>query len=208
MVGFPPRSITKLRRSRPALLLNSAVEQSLFLPAGAVAGLVWANLPGDVYARLAHASSFVVNDVGMAFFFALAAKEVVEATAPGGALSSRSRAATPIVAALGGMIGPAAIYLGLIRLAMIPELGRGWAIPCATDIAFSYLAARLVLGPRHPAIPFLLLLAIADDALGLGIMAAFYPTGVLRPTELFVLLSLAVNLAFWLRRRAVLSVWP
>ena len=52
-----------------------------------------------------------------------------------------------------------------------PELMPGWAIPCATDIAFSYLAARFIFPRSHPAIPFLLLLAIADDALGLILLA-------------------------------------
>ena len=57
------------------------------------------------------------------------------------------------------------------------ELVRGWAIPCATDIAFSAMVARIIFPAAHPAIPFLLLLAIADDALGLVILAVFYPSG-------------------------------
>ena len=60
-------------------------------------------------------------------------------------------------------------------------LGRGWAIPCATDIAFSYLVARIVFGKGHPAIAFLLLLAIADDAAGLLILAVAYPQEALQP---------------------------
>jgi NhaA family Na+:H+ antiporter len=86
---------------------------------------------------------FVVNDVGMALFFAIAAKEVVQATAPGGALSPVRRAATPIVAAVGGMVVPAAIYLLLVTASGHATLARGWAIPSATDIAFSFLTARL-----------------------------------------------------------------
>jgi NhaA family Na+:H+ antiporter len=58
---------------------------------------------------------------------------------------------------------------------------RGWAIPCATDIAFSYLVARAIFAPHHPAIPFLLLLAVADDALGLVVLAVFYPAHALSP---------------------------
>ena len=54
----------------------------------------------------------------------------------------------------------------------LPGLLRGWAIPCVTDIAFSYLVARFVFGATHAAVPFLLLLAIADDALGLMLLAA------------------------------------
>ena len=62
------------------------------------------------------------------------------------------------------------------------QLGRGWAVPCATDIAFSYLVARLVFGKGHPAIAFLLLLAIADDAAGLVILAVAYPQKPIEPT--------------------------
>ena len=56
-----------------------------------------------------------------------------------------------------------------------PELARGCAIPCATDVASSFLAARMMFGARHPAIPFLLLLAIADArSFGLGNSAPFF----------------------------------
>lgn len=194
-------------RSRPGML-RAFLDNSGLLVFGTVVALVWANVARESYDRLAHAMEFVVNDIGMAFFFALAAKEVVEATAPGGALHSPRRSAVPLVAALGGMIGPALIYLALVFLVNEPNLRRGWAIPCATDIAFSYLVARLIFGPKHPGIPFLLLLAIADDALGLLILAVFYPTGALRPTEFAVFLSVAVAIAWLLRRRGTNSFWP
>src|SRR5438067_1135836 len=139
-------------RDRVRRLMRAAIDRSLLLPVGAVIGLVWANTDGGSYARVAGALRFLVNDVGMVFFFALATKEVVEAMAPGGALSSPGRAATPVLAALGGMIAPAAIYLAVARGAGQAGLARGWAIPCATDIAFSYLTAQFVLGARHPAI--------------------------------------------------------
>ncbi len=77
-------------------------DHSLLLLFGAVPGFVWANLAHGRYERLAHALHFTVNDIGMAFFFALAAKEVVEATKPGGALHSPRRVAVPLTAALGG----------------------------------------------------------------------------------------------------------
>src|SRR2546428_14088545 len=113
-----------------------AVEHSFALPAGAAIALVWANTLADSYARVAHATHFAVNDVGMAFFFAIAAKEVVEATTRGGVLHSPRRAGMPLVAAVGGMVGPAVIFV-LLAIAMARrELLPGWAIPCATDIAF------------------------------------------------------------------------
>ncbi len=176
--------------------------------AGTLIALIWANVARDSYVAFAHAIEFSVNDVGMAFFFALAAKEVTEATAPGGALHSPRRAAMPLAAAVGGMLGPALIFLTLTIVLDRPNLERGWAIPTATDIAFSYLAARIVFGAKHPAIPFLLLLAIADDAIGLLIIAAFYPTGPLRLIDFAVLLSAGMLLAWWLQQRRVMSFWP
>jgi len=163
--------------SRPQRSLDFFVEHSLVLPLGALIALAWANLSYAGYTRVAHALEFPINDVGMVFFFALATKEVVEATAPGGALHTWRRAALPGVAAVGGMVAPAIIYMVFIRAAAAPELGRGWAIPCATDIAFSFLVAKAIFR-RHAAIPFLLLLAIADDALGLVILALFYGVAV------------------------------
>ena len=189
--------------------MSRFLDNSGLLVLGTLVALVWANLARESYITLAHTLEFAVNGVAMVFFFALAAKEVVEATAPGGVLHSPRRSAMPLFSAIGGMLGPALIYLWLADRFDRPDLSRGWAIPCATDIAFSYLAARLVFGgPRHPAIPFLLLLAIADDALGLLIIAAFYPSGPLQPLRFALFLTAALLAAWFLRRRRVLSFWP
>jgi Na+:H+ antiporter, NhaA family len=187
--------------------LRWAADHSLALPAGALIGLVWANLSGAGHTAFAHSLHFVVNDVAMAFFFALAAKEVVEATLPGGALHSWRTAALPIVAAAGGVVGPALVYTAIVRAIDQPGLARGWAIPCATDIAFSYLVAKAIFRD-HPAIPFLLLLAIADDAIGLVILAVFYPSGGLRPLAGLLLMAVALAACQSLRRFRVRSFWP
>jgi NhaA family Na+:H+ antiporter len=84
----------------------------------------------------------------------------------------------------------------------------GWAIPCATDIAFSYLAARFIFPRDHPAIPFLLLLAIADDALGLILLAVFYPVGTVSFGSFAALMLPAIALTYVLRRRRITSFWP
>lgn len=188
--------------------IETFVSNSGLLILGTALAILWANLERESYFRFAHQLHLVVNDIGMAFFFALAAKEVTEATAPGGPLHSPRRAAMPLAAAVGGMLGPALIFLTMTIVLDRPNLERGWAIPTATDIAFSYLAARLVFGATHSAIPFLLLLAIADDALGLLVIAAFYPTGPLRLTEFAVLLGAGMLLAWWLRKRQVVNFWP
>jgi NhaA family Na+:H+ antiporter len=175
---------------------------------GTLIAIVWANVARESYVHFADRLHFVINDIGMAFFFALATKEVVEATAPGGALHSPRRAAMPLAAAVGGMLGPALIFVTMTIVFDRPNLERGWAIPTATDIAFSYLAARMIFGAKHPAIPFLLLLAIADDALGLLIIAAFYPTGPLHLIDAAVLVGAGMLVAWGLQKRRVASFWP
>jgi NhaA family Na+:H+ antiporter len=183
-------------------------DNSLLLLAGTAAAVIWANVDHASYEHLAHPLHFWVNDVGMVFFFALAAKEVFEATLPGGSLASPRQAVAPLAAAIGGMAAPALIYFILASTHGPAELTRGWAIPCATDIAFSAMVARVIFPLNHPAIPFLLLLAIADDALGLVILAVFYPTGTLSLPAFAVLMTAAVTLAVWIRKRRPQSFWP
>lgn len=205
---------------------------SLLLIGGAVIALIWANIEPAAYhgfveyvlvdhalighPHLAEDGSvayrsltvhYLVNDVLMALFFAMAGKEVWEAVAlKDGPLRGR-RAATPLIATLGGMLGPVAVYLGIAALvgsSTFSAVAHGWAIPTATDIAFSYLVGRIVFGAGHPAVRFLLLLAIADDALGLLILAVFYPSGDLAPAWLLLSLAAAVGVYFlanWLPRR-------
>ena len=184
-----------------------AVENSVLMVLGAVIALVWANTSPAGYKTAVEPWRFVVNDIGMVFFFGLAVKEIIEATAPGGALHSVRRASVPVIAAVGGMIGPAGLYLIGAAALDRPELLAGWAIPCATDIAFSYLVARFVFGARHPAVPFLLLLAIADDALGLVILAAFYPSGEIRPELCVALLAVSGLMSWSLRRIGTRNFW-
>ena len=184
------------------------IDNSLLLVAGTVGALLWANLDHTSYERFVHVLHFPVNDIGMAFFFALAMKEIVEAMLPGGALASPREAAVPLLAAVGGMAGPAALYAVQVVIVGRPELMPGWAIPCATDIAFSYMAARLIFHKDHPAIPFLLLLAIADDALGLILIALFYPTGQLSIVSFAAFMLPAIGVAIFLKRRRIRNFWP
>ncbi|MCK0169801.1 Na+/H+ antiporter NhaA [Aliiroseovarius sp. S1123] len=150
---------------------------------------------------------YLINDMLMALFFAIAGKEVWEAVILKNGSLRGKKAATPLVATAGGMLGPIAVYLGIayfLGSSTFDAVSRGWAIPTATDIAFSYLVGRLVFGAGHPAVRFLLLLAIADDAAGLIILAIFYPSGELAPE--WLLLSVAASviayvLFNWLPRR-------
>ena len=147
---------------------------------------------------------YLVNDVLMALFFAFAGKEVWEAIAlKNGSLRGR-KAATPLFATAGGVFVPVGVYLlGAWIIGRWDDLFVGWAIPTATDIAFSYLVARLVFGASHPAVTFLLLLAIADDAIGLVIIAVFYSDDV---QPMWLLLSFGAGVGAyvlfnWLPRR-------
>ncbi|HJR58401.1 MAG TPA: Na+/H+ antiporter NhaA [Vicinamibacterales bacterium] len=185
------------------------IDNSLLLIVGTLTAVIWANVDLPSYERLTHGPlHFIVNDIGMVFFFALATKEIVEARLPGGPLASPREAAVPLLAAAGGMIAPASLYALLTMAVERPELMRGWAVPCATDIAFSYMAARLIFPANHPAIPFLLLLAIADDAIGLMLLAVFYPSGPLSLLNFAAFMIPAIGLSLWLKRRGTLSFWP
>lgn len=184
------------------------VENSLLLILGTTAGLVWANIDFDRYSFISHHLHFLINDIGMAFFFGIAAKEVFESLLPGGPLDSIKKAAMPVMATIGGMTFPALLYISGAMLLSRNDLLKGWAIPCATDIAFSYMVARVAFGAKHPAIPFLLILAIADDALGLIILALFYPAGPINFLVFLLLTGAALTSAFVLRRLRVLSFWP
>ena len=190
-----------------AAVLEFTLDNSLLLIAGAMAALIWANADAVSYLHVSMSLRFVINDIAMVFFFGLAMKEVVEAMLPGGPLSSIREGALPIFAAVGGMAAPAAIYLLSAGALGLTDIHAGWAIPCATDIAFSYLAARLIFPRGSPAIPFLLLLAIADDAMGLVVLAVFYPSGALAPLMLAALLLPGMALAWTMRRFGVENFW-
>jgi len=196
----------------------------------------WKKTYGEGYAAFGNADSpkvmslhYLVNDGLMALFFAIAAKEVWEAIILKNGSLRGKKAATPLFATAGGMFGPISVYLGLAYFMgsdTYSAVANGWAIPTATDIAFSYLVGRMVFGAGHPAVRFLLLLAIADDAIGLIILAVFYPSAELAPEWLLVSVAAAVGVYLlfnWLPRyldrgnqlrpnstavRKWLSFWP
>lgn len=185
-----------------------AVEHLLLLPLGAALALVWANTLPDSYYRFAYAIAFAVNDVAMAFFFALLAKEVVEATAPGGVLHPWRRAMLPMLAAPAVAIVPALLFVALVRGIGEPMLARAWLVPSAIDLAVGYFVLRVVFRPGHPVIPFFLLLGIAADVIALVVLAVVYPSGGVAGLQTIALLALAVAIAAGLRRARVASFWP
>jgi len=143
-----------------------------------------------------------INDGLMAIFFFLVGlelkREIVE-----GRLSSMRLAGLPVIAAIGGMIVPAFIYIGFNHAN--PGALRGWAIPAATDIAFA-VGVLALLGARVPVAlkVFLLALAIIDDLGAIVIIALFY-TSSLSPAVLLVA-AVGTALLWYLNHRGVVRV--
>jgi NhaA family Na+:H+ antiporter len=199
-------------------------EYSAFLITGSVLAVVWANLDLASYQAFINTSwgnitlfgrdlahhgislHFLVNEVFMVFFFGIAMKEVMEAFLPGGPLSSVRKAGLPIVSTLGGVAGPAGLFaLGCFFFAKY--LIRGWAVPTATDIAYSWLFAGMIFGYKHPATKFLLTLAVLDDLIGMVIIAVFYSSSIQLPW--LALVGLAMVLCALMRWVAkVDTFWP
>jgi NhaA family Na+:H+ antiporter len=143
-----------------------------------------------------------INDGLMALFFLLVGLEIRHELGEG-QLSTWAGRALPGLAALGGMVAPAVIYAAFNWNGAL----QGWAIPTATDIAFS-LGVLAMLGSRAPASLkiFLTALAIIDDLGAVLIIALFYGSGL---SPLFLGLAAAtMALLFGLNRMGVKQLWP
>ena len=200
---------------------------SIPLLLGVVASVVFANTDNSTYERIVHQRpfgdaailghaltiEFLVNEIFMVFFFGIAAKEITQSALSGGALNPLSKAVNPLMATLGGVLGPVGVYFLLAFVFYgggdrFSEVANGWGIPTATDIALAWLVARLVFGKSHPAVTFLLLLAVADDAIGLVIIAVFYPSPDHPVEPVWLLLAVGgMAVAFGMRKLRV-PYWP
>jgi Na+:H+ antiporter, NhaA family len=145
-----------------------------------------------------------INDGLMAIFFFHVGLEIKRELLVG-ELSTPKQAALPLIGAMGGMIVPALIYLGIN--ANDPHALAGWAIPTATDIAFAVGVLALVGSRVPPALKvFLLALAIIDDIGAIVIIALFY-TSKLSFTAL-ALASFGVAFLAMLNSRGVTRIAP
>ena len=145
-----------------------------------------------------------INDVLMTIFFFLVSLEIKREIVQG-ELSNPKQALLPIIGAVGGMVVPAIIYI-VINIGS-PETLKGWAIPSATDIAFS-LGVLSLLGKRVPISLkiFLTALAIIDD-LGAIVIIAFFYSGNIQTIYLMLMLVSVVAL-FALNRFNIRSFIP
>jgi NhaA family Na+:H+ antiporter len=186
--------LTSAKSVRPIQFITSPfvrfaglnVAGGMVLCASTIAALIWANSPWQHgYEQLLQTQvsvgfgNFVItenrhewiNDGLMSLFFFLIGLEIKRELLVG-ELSSLRRAALPLVAAIGGVIAPAFVYLTLTHGS---TFAKGWAIPIATDIAF-VLGILAFVGSRVPVAlkVFVTALAIVDDIIAVIVIAVFY----------------------------------
>jgi NhaA family Na+:H+ antiporter len=213
---FVPRAVVQPAQR---VLQHEAAGGIVMLVAAAVA-IAWANSPWshsyfELWAtplrvelgtliHLDHLSLQAwVNDALMTVFFLLVGVEIKREVVHGDLRDPRA-IALPVLAALGGMVVPAAIYASLNGGGLGAD---GWAVPMATDIAFAVGIVTL-LGRRVPlaAKIFLLTLAVADDIGAIAVIAVFYTGSLSWGWLAFALAGLGV--IFAMRRADVQSLAP
>ncbi|MGH2539549.1 MAG: Na+/H+ antiporter NhaA [Actinomycetota bacterium] len=177
--------------------LQTSIASASLLFVAVIGALVWANSPWNASYEALFGTRFQVrlgslvdldqdlhfwvNDGLMTLFFLVVGLEIKREVVSG-ELREVGVATVPILAALGGMLVPALLYLAI---AGGNETGRGWGIPMATDIAFALGVLALVGAHASPSLrPLLLTLAIVDDIGAIIVIAVFY-TGGVEPAALF-----------------------
>jgi NhaA family Na+:H+ antiporter len=174
----PPSALRKLltHEASGGLILIASAAAAMAIANSGAAGVYDATLATKV---LGLSVLHWINDALMALFFVMVGLEIKRELLDGH-LSRWSHRILPGVAALGGMVAPALVYLAFN--APPAETARGWGIPAATDIAFS-LAVLALAGSRVPVQVKVLLtaLAIVDDLGAIVIIALFYGTDLSLP---------------------------
>jgi len=216
-----------MTRGKPALprrllspvqhFLHDEAAGGIALVAAAVVAVVWANSAlSDAYGTFWHHEMTLgwgqaaitedlqhwVNDGLMAVFFFVVGLEIKRELVVGELRDPRA-ASLPAIAAVGGVVFPALIF---VALASGPER-VGWGIPMATDIAFA-VGVLALLGSRVPAGAKLLLLtaAIVDDIIAIAVIAIFYTDSVSFAWLVGAVAGLAAVVL--LRRLGVHAIWP
>ena len=206
----------RLRSTAPVQALTRFITAEtaggVVLLVGAVVALIWANSPAadsyvDFWSReltigvgelaITEDLQHWVNDALMTLFFFVVGLEVKRELVTGELRDPRA-ATLPVLAALGGVVVPALIYLSI---APGGDAARGWGVPMATDIAFA-VGVLALMGRRASsgAKLFLLSIAVADDVFAIVVIALFYSEDV---APRWLLLSVAGVLAIVVMRRFV-----
>jgi Na+:H+ antiporter, NhaA family len=194
--------------------METEASGGILLLAAAVVALVWANSPWSAsYQSLWHTDVTVnfgryvlegdlhhwVNDALMVIFFFVVGLEIKEELVHGKLRDPRT-AAMPAIAALGGMVVPALLYVAVTAGG---DGARGWGIPMATDIAFAVgIVALLGSGVPSSLKLFLLTLAIVDDIGAIIVIGAFYSSGI-QPEFLGAALAIVVAIVLFSRAGVV-----
>ncbi|MFR9749915.1 Na+/H+ antiporter NhaA [Nocardia sp. 004] len=221
---FAPGSWPEAQRI--TTLLRTETAGGLLLIVAAAIGLIWANTPwSEWYESLRdfrvgpealHLNltlhAWATDGLLAVFFFVVGLELKREFVA--GDLRDPRRAMLPVVAAVGGMVGPALVFLAIN--AGNGDATTGWAIPTATDIAFA-LAVLAVLSTHLPTAlrTFLLTLAVVDDLLAVTVIAVFYTDDLnllwlglaMLPLALFALVVQRGNVSVWLLLPLAMIVW-
>ena len=201
-------------RTRARRWVTAETTSGVLLMIAAAAALLWANSPWrDSYRALSEITigpAAIHLDLSLAtwaadgllavFFFVVGVELKHEIVA--GSLRNVKHAAVPVLAAVGGMVVPALIFLAVIVFAGDRTAAHGWAIPTATDIAFA-LAVLAIFGRGLPRAlrTFLLTLAVVDDLLAIIVIAVFYTTDI-DPLMLVLALACVAVFAVLARMRA------
>ena len=206
----------RIRRSANAFASLPASGGLALLIAAALA-LLWANTPLAGYYHALISSTFGIGPPGsllslsvgnwcseglLAFFFLLVGLEIRRELVAGSLVDVKA-ALLPVLAAVGGGLAPAAVYL----LFNSGATARGWSVPTATDMAF-VLGVLALLGTRIPSSlrVFVAAFAVVDDILSVLTLAIFYPHNF---EAEFLIAAGAVMLAMYmLNRSRVYAIWP
>ncbi len=198
--------------------LHTEAAGGIVLVAATVVALVWANSPFSASYRDLWGSTVTiavrdhvltlnlrtwVNDGLMTIFFFVVGLEIKRELVVG-ELRDRRTAILPAVAAIGGMVVPAAIYLGINAGG---HGARGWGIPMATDIAMAVGVLSLLGSRINPSLKlFLLALAIVDDIGAIIVIAIFYSSGISGGS--LAVAALLVFAVVVMRVVGLRAVWP
>lgn len=222
-----PTRITNAR-ARTRRWVTAETTSGVILMVAAAVALLWANSPWrEGYQALSEITigpaalhldlslaTWAADGLLAVFFFVVGVELKHEIVA--GSLRNIKTAAVPVLAAVGGMVMPALIFIAIVSFAGDRTAAHGWAIPTATDIAFA-LAVLAIFGRGLPRAlrTFLLTLAVVDDLLAIVVIAVFYTGDInlvsllisLACVAVFALLTRMRRTRWWLLAPVALAAW-